>query len=260
VSLRGSDVPGFSDGRLEGRFGRLFRPIIARTLRAADVVAPNSTVLRDLAESFRPDLAGRMRIVENGVEAELIAGGPASSPGNGVRIVQLGQLIARKRPAMTVHAIASLRRNGVDARAVLIGEGPLKSEVEALCHSLEVSEHVELCGRLGRREIPRVLASCDIFVLPSAAEGMSNALLEGMAAGLPIVVTRNGSDEQVSRADSGLVVEIDDQSGFEQALHRLAESQSLRQQLAERGLAHARAMTWERCARAFAELFDELRS
>ena len=258
VSLRGSDVPGFADGRLDGPLGRLVHPIIKRTLRRASAVSPNSQVLEDLMARLMPELAGAMRQVRNGVDRSLIASHTARSLGDELVIVQLGQLIRRKRVSMVLRAVASLAKKGLGVRFLVIGDGPLRTELEGEAASLGIAALVRFAGRMPRTDVPAALRSSDVFAMASAAEGMSNAVMEAMAAGLAIVTTRNGSDDIVTRADAGLVVDVDDEAAFQSRLEELCTQPQLREQLAQNGLEYASTMTWERCASRYIELFHEL--
>ncbi len=248
VSLRGSDVPGFKNGRLEG-LGAIARPVIRWTLGRATAVAPNSAVLRDLALAFHPEIASKTVIVPNGIEAESIARAPAGAGGGPLKLIQVGQLIARKRVGVTLEALA-----GLDAELTVIGDGPLRGELEARARALDVASRVTFTGHLPRAEILSRLRAHDLFVMTSAAEGMSNALVEALAAGLPIVTTPNGSHDVVEDAGAGVVVPVDDPGALRAAIAELAASPARRAALAEAGLAHARGLTWDATAQGFARL------
>ncbi len=259
VSLRGSDVPGFSGGRLDGPLGRVAHPVIRRTLSRADVVAPNSEALRALALAFMPEIAPRIAVVPNGIESSLIAAEPAASGGPEIALVQVGQLIARKRVAATIDAVARLRASGVPVRLTVVGDGPLRGELERDVRDRDLGAHVELTGHRTRAEVLALLPRHDLFVMTSSAEGMSNALVEAMARGLPIVTTRNGSHDVVERAGCGRVLPVDDGAALVASLRELAGSAALRAELARAGIAHARTLTWTACAARFAELLASAR-
>ncbi len=114
---------------------------------------------------------------------------------------------------------------------------------------------------LGRRsDIPDVLASCDIAVLPSRAEGLPNAVLEYMAAGLPTIASRvGGNAELVQDGVTGLLVPPEDSSAIAAALLRLLRDPELSRRLAESGKKMAvESYSFERLIREVDALYTEL--
>lgn len=165
--------------------------------------------------------------------------------------------------AVGVSVVVSLRGSDVPGFAQgrldgPLGDGALRGDLEAEAGRLGVAGNMTFEGRLAQSDIPGALRSADVFAMTSAAEGMSNALLEAMASGSPVLTTRNGSDDVVTAADAGFVVEVDDRAGFEARLDELCARPELRDRLARNGLAYARTMTWEVCASGFLELVSEL--
>jgi sugar transferase (PEP-CTERM/EpsH1 system associated) len=103
------------------------------------------------------------------------------------------------------------------ARLVLVGDGSLRSEIEAL---LEGHQLRELCWMPGFRDDANQLYRClDVFVLPSKREGISNTILEAMACGLPVVATRVGGNPEIVRDQvTGQLVPSEDPEGMAEAL------------------------------------------
>ncbi len=90
---------------------------------------------------------------------------------------------------------------------LIVGDGPLRPELDALRRELGLGERVRLLGE--RQDIPQVLQALDCFVLPSVGEGISNAILEAMATALPVVATRVGGNvELVEDGETGLLVQV----------------------------------------------------
>lgn len=242
VSLRGSDVPGFRHGRLDGPFGTIARPVIRWVLGQADAVAPNSEVLREMALAFAPGIAGKVEVVPNGIED--VADAPARSGDAALRLIQVGQLIERKRVDVTLDALAALP----GTRLTVIGDGPLRGALVERARDLGLDGRVELTGHLPRAEILARLRRHDVFVMTSAAEGMSNAMVEAMAAGLPIVTTPNGSHDLVERAGCGVVVPFGDAAAVARAIRAVTP------EMARAALDHARTLTWTATAERFVAL------
>jgi glycosyltransferase involved in cell wall biosynthesis len=116
-----------------------------------------------------------------------------------------------------------------------LGKGELHSQLDALAHNLGIAEITYFCGQVNNVE--EYLACSDIFVLPSRAEGISNALLEAMACGLPCIATRiDGNRHVLTNAYNGLLVAPDDADELAQAIIRLGQDRMLRERLGQ----HAR--------------------
>jgi glycogen(starch) synthase len=256
VSPRGSDVPGFAGGRLSGWLPALSRPLIRRVLRRADFVAPNCQHLRNLAVGFQPSIADKTHVVPNGVDLSQVADRPNIASRTALRLVVVGQLIARKRVERVLQALLDLRP--LPARLTIVGDGPQRKWLETQARQLGIAAQVDFRGFRPREEVPAILRTQDIYVSTSLAEGMSNACLEAMAAGLPVVTTANGTHELVETAQCGEVVGLEDSAGLAAALRKLNDVAE-RQRRAVAGLRYVRGLTWQASAEQYVHLFERAR-
>jgi sugar transferase (PEP-CTERM/EpsH1 system associated) len=102
-------------------------------------------------------------------------------------------------------------------RLIMVGDGPLRAEAQALLDAAGVAALAWLPGE--RHDVPDVLSGLDCFVLPSLAEGISNTILEAMASGLPVIATRvGGNPELVSEGETGKLVPASDPGALAQAI------------------------------------------
>ncbi|HWP35156.1 MAG TPA: glycosyltransferase [Thermodesulfobacteriota bacterium] len=116
-----------------------------------------------------------------------------------------GRLVPVKGIELFLHAVHDLSRQGVAVRGLVVGDGPLRPRLEGLARELGLGERVVFAGHVP--DVRPYLAQMDLFVLPSFAEGLPMALLEAMAAGLPVVATDVGGVREVLEpADAGLLV------------------------------------------------------
>jgi len=144
-----------------------------------------------------------------------------------IAIVTTGRLAEIKRQADAIEAVARLRREGLAARLFLIGDGPMRGALEAAAGRLGDPRAVTFLG--AREDATSLLPAFDIFTLPSGSEGLPNALLEAMAAGLPCVASRvGGVPEVVDSGRAGLLHESGNVKELTDALGRLARSPELR--------------------------------
>jgi glycosyltransferase involved in cell wall biosynthesis len=129
---------------------------------------------------------------------------------NDARIVTMvGRLMPQKNYPMFVRVACEAKSRNMPLHFVAVGTGTLKGQLESLAASLDVSNRVHFIGI--RNDIPAILRSSDIFLFTTLYEGFPNAILEAMAAGLPVITTDfEGADELVSDGVNGRVVPIDD--------------------------------------------------
>jgi sugar transferase (PEP-CTERM/EpsH1 system associated) len=133
----------------------------------------------------------------------------------------VGRLEAVKDQLTLVRAFIHLIETEPIARArlrlVLIGDGPLRKEAALLLHEAQAEDISWLPGERG--DIPEIMRSMDLFVLPSLAEGISNTILEAMASGLPVVATRvGGNPELVEEGRTGRLVPPSDPIAMAEAI------------------------------------------
>src|SRR5262249_31102514 len=114
----------------------------------------------------------------------------------------VGRLEERKGHGRFLEAAQSLlaAANGLRPQLLIVGDGPLRETLARQAAALGLTDSVRFTGALADVRLP--LAAMDVFVLPSDAEGMSNALLEAMAAGRPVVATAVGGTVEVLEAGS----------------------------------------------------------
>jgi glycosyltransferase involved in cell wall biosynthesis len=146
----------------------------------------------------------------------------------------VGRLHPQKDFATLLAAIAQVRKRIPTVRLLLVGDGELRDELESQSRSLGLSEIVTFAG--SRTDVPEILAAVDVFTLSSLWEGMSNAALEAMAAGLPVVATAvGGTPEVVVDEVTGLLVPPHDPTSLAGALTTLLREPALRRRMGQAG-------------------------
>jgi glycosyltransferase involved in cell wall biosynthesis len=257
----GSAAPGI------GPFGPGLRHRIARWIarRQTSVVSLSSATSRNLvADGFSP---ARVTFIPNGVDTERFrprsAGdGPSAPPpgwpGGGPIVVAVGRLVPAKGLDVLLTAWALMSKAAPAARLVLVGDGPLRPDCEATVSRLGIAHSVSFLG--SRSDVPEILRHSDIYVSSSRTEGMSNALLEGLASGLPLIATRvGGAEDIVDDRISGLLVESGDAAALAAALAEIVTDDGKRKAM---GAASRRAATerfaLETIVGRYLDLFDEL--
>lgn len=194
----------------------------------------------------------RITVIPNGVDVERFQPAVDRSSSR-VVVVSVGRLIANKGQHLLLDAMAELRAEGLDFELRLVGDGPLRRDLETQVGRLGLSDSVRFLGEQSRVE--DTLRDADIFVRPSFTEGMSLAVLEAMATGLACVVTDvSGSRQLICDGRDGVIVPPRDTAALASAMRGLLLDRERRQRLGGAARSRARAFSWDGVADAtFAE-------
>jgi glycosyltransferase involved in cell wall biosynthesis len=237
-------------GYFSRRWETVFRRIEALLARATGTLIAVSDEVRDDLVAF--GVAPRDRFVVVPYGFDLPAWGPADEEARArVRgalglgddtfaIGWAGRLTAIKRPLDLVRTLRAVLDEDVDAVLVLVGDGELRGETEALAHELGVAGRTRFAGF--QQRIREWYAAVDASLLTSANEGTPVVAIESLAAGRPVVATRAGGTATVVRdGESGFLLEIGDVEGLSRRLVELARDPELRRRLGEAGASDVRA-------------------
>jgi L-malate glycosyltransferase len=218
----------------------------------AHAVVANS---RAAADRLRLEHVPRRKVVviPNGLDADRFV---ARAPRARLRtIVMVANLRAEKGHDVLIEAAVEVLRRFPDARIELVGDGPLRDALRTRAAERGVADAVTFAGQ--RDDIAARLAAADLFVLPSRSEAFPNAVLEAMAAGLPIVASGVGGIlELIDDGRTGLLVPPGERDPLADALCRLIADPVLAGRLgdAARTEAHAR-YSFDRMVGAFEHLY-----
>ncbi len=217
---------------------------------AAEFVAAETDYSCNLLRKRCPDSADKIHRVYNGMDLTRFptpndeTARPAVAPYHVPRIVSIGRLVAFKGFEYLIDACAELARRGVEFTCEIIGDGPLRDDLEARIRKLNLSGRVPLVGSLSQGAVLEKLRAADIFALASVtdAQGASDVfptvIIEAMAVARPVVSTRlAGISESVVDGETGLLVTPADMTALTEALGRLVEDPKLRLQYGRAGRA-----------------------
>jgi glycosyltransferase involved in cell wall biosynthesis len=188
-------------------------PITKRLLSRADAVVVKSDVERRLVE---PSARGRVHLIPNAVGAEFFVR-RRTWVDDEVRLLTVCQLEAHKGVSRLLTALAAVQARRF--RLTVVGDGSQRGRLERLAKAAGVAAH--FVGKVPHAELPPIYAVHDAFVLPSVLEGCSNAVLEALAAGLPVVGNRSAIDDLVDDGVTGVLAESADERGLTSAVDRL---------------------------------------
>lgn len=230
-------------------------PIEVAACRRADAVLTLTGRMRELVVRSGVD-PSRVHVVPSGVELGMfVAGGDdplAAVPRP--RVVFVGRLCAQKDPLTLVRAVPLLR---TDASVVVVGDGPLRAEVEDEVRRLGVGDRVHLVGAVPRSRVPSYLAGGDVFVLPSRYEELGTAIVEASAAGLPLVASRTGGiPDVVDDGVDGLLVDPGSPAAVAAAVDRVLADADLARRLGGAARAKAGRYDWDSLGRAVHTVYE----
>lgn len=222
-------------------------PLLRRVYyRRADVVTANTEgvleALRQLGTWQRLELLPNPLPAGTGDPADAVAASPRQH-----EVLTVARLVPQKGLDLLIRAMGRLRDDPRFStwRLVLVGDGPERQALAAVAEREGISERVSFEGF--QPNPGRYLARASVFVLPSRYEGMPNALLEAMAAALPVIVTdaSPGPLEVVESDVTGLVVPRENVEALAAALVRLLADAELRQQLGKAAAERLRSLSWD---------------
>jgi glycosyltransferase involved in cell wall biosynthesis len=217
-----------------------FEISLEKLIAAASTVIAVSDYASNFLKGRFSQSAGNIHRVYNGLDLSKFQ---CASFSNAVpTIVAIGRLIDKKGFADLVRACELLKKRGHDFRCEIIGEGPLRSELNAQVAERELKSHVNLSGPKPQKEIVERLASARVLVLPSvvdpdgARDNLPTVIMEAMAAGLPVVSTFvGGIPEMVVPDETGFLVQPGDVTALAAAIERVIVDPALAKRFGEAG-------------------------
>jgi glycosyltransferase involved in cell wall biosynthesis len=253
VAARGVGVPArvASQRNPAWSYGRFVR-LLDRAIGSLGIYSRNVIVSETAAASF----AGygrrylrRMAVVRNGIDwrPSVLRGGEARDyfgiPRDGMLLVGVGRLTHQKNFEVLLRGVARTR----DVRIALAGDGELRLRLSSLARELKMTDRTHLLGEVDGSDVPTLLAAADVFGLPSSYEGMSNALLEALAAGLPIIASDIPAQTEVLTLPGaepvGILVPCDDVDAWARAIEQLSGDPQIRAELGRRSQARSEAFS-----------------
>lgn len=173
-------------------------------------------------------------------------------------VIQVARLDPLKDHLTAVRAFERVRRQLPQARFLIVGEGAEREAIEAEIAARKLDPYVRLAGL--RKDVPRLLAASDLLWLSSVSEGIPLTLIEGMAAGLPVVSTDVGGVSEVIEVDkTGFLAPAGNDAELAQAAIALLRDSDLRRRLASAGRQRAfERFSEDRMMEAYASLYQEL--
>lgn len=137
----------------------------------------------------------------------------------GFGFVITANLVSIKNHALLLEAFSNIKQEYAEIYLGIVGDGPLRKELEAYVEKNHLDDCVKFYGRLQRNEIAKLYELYDCFVLPSNSETFGVAYIEAMAAGLPVIASRCGGPEDFVDDNNGILIDVGNKEQLVAAMH-----------------------------------------
>lgn len=212
---------------------------------------------RAVGDYFEEIGCKKIEVIPNGVDLKRFKG-LERKPHQGFIIMTIARLEKVKGIEYLIRAFTRpglLGRPGLTL--LIIGDGSERKNLEDLAKKLELEEKVKFLGEIPNEKVPEYLAMADCFVLPSLKEGFGIAVLEAMAAGLPVVASKVGGIlDIVEDGKTGLLVEPGNPEEIAQAINKIYQNSALREQLINNAMAVLKYYDWENISERVFKIYE----
>ncbi len=257
VSLRGADVPGYSE-----RFVwiyKFFTPLIRRVWKSAAFVVTNSKGLTELATCSAP----QQTFVEifNGIDTQYYVPGHRTPQDRAkeFRILCASRLSFRKGFHDAIDALPAIVETFPHVKMIFAGgDGGVMQKLKGQAQALSVQDHVVFLGHYTKQEAPAIYQNADLFLMPSLNEGMSNNLLEALASGLPVLMTpTGGAQELVKNGKNGFLIGMSNADDIVRNVKKFLRDDVLCERMGKESREVALTMQWQVAAQKYNDLYEK---
>ncbi|WP_144936224.1 glycosyltransferase family 4 protein [Paenibacillus sp. 32O-W] len=225
----------------------------------SDTIISVSAWLREKIKT-RYNLDDSVKVIHNGItcknpDAALLR---AKKPTQPKIITFVGRLAPRKGCDILLRAFKKVLINDPTVILQMIGDGPLRSNLESLADDLGILDNVQFLGYIKNEEIRSYLANSSLHVVPSTQEPFGIVALEAMAEGIPVITTTvGGFPEFITHGWNGYMVEPDEVNSLSDAIQLLIENTNLRSNLAYNALTSLNNFSWKKVAASTKSIYLE---
>lgn len=245
---------GYGDERLKvGRWGLInmgFRLMLLR----ADAVTAISSYLLDTARKYGYKKSAV--VIPNGVEMpKVISHKPEAKT-----IITVSRLVLKNGIDVLIKAVAEVKKSIPGIRCLILGDGPERRKLELMTNDYGLKTNVEFLGDTPNDKIYEYLSKSDVFARPSRSEGMGNAFLEGLSAGIPIIGTPVGGIlDIIENKKTGLFCRSEDPKDLAEKILLLLRDKSLAEKIVENGQKMIKEkFLWDKIAVKYENLFNSV--
>lgn len=258
VSLRGADVPGYSERFI---FVYKFLSILIKKIwKNSEFVVTNSIGLTELA--IKTSSTQKFEKIVNGIDVTYYNRGNRDYEDRKKEFVILcaSRLSYRKGFIYAIDALPNLVKKYPNIKMVFAGgDGGVMQNLKGHAQALGVKDFVKFTGRYTKKQAHEIYKNADIFLMPSLNEGMSNNLLEALASGLPVLVTKTGgAEELVIDEKNGFLIEMKNGIDIEKKIEKFMNDKYLCDIMGVASREIALKMKWKNVSDEYIELYNSI--
>ncbi len=257
VSLRGADVPGYSE-----RFTNVYRFLlwfIRKIWKKSAYVVTNSKGLTRLAKK---SLNFNFKEIVNGIDTNYFLPGNRTEEDRKkeFRVLCASRLSHRKGFIYAIDALTEIVKKYPHVKMIFAGgDGGAMENLKGHAQALGVKEFTEFSGRYTKKQAPSIYQNADLFLMPSLNEGMSNNLLEALASGLPVLMTKTGgAEELVLNSKNGFLIKMKDGEDIACKIEKFIKNDSMCEKMGKESRKLALTMTWKNVSDKYIELYKKI--
>ena len=209
---------------------------IAYSSNIVNKIVTVSEEINDILEKAYGINRNRLKTIYNGIEIDYIKEKQEDKIENYkdifdnediIKFITIGRLREQKGHRYLIEAFSKVKEKIIESKLIIIGEGPLRSDLERLINELALKNDVYLLGI--KRNPYKYLGKSDIFILPSLFEGLPNVMLEALACGLPVISTdcKTGPKEILEDGKYGFLVNVKNANDLAEKMNLLANDKNL---------------------------------
>lgn len=234
-------------------------PMVERTLRSAGWINGCSKAILDKAQRMVPEIIPRSSLIYNAAAAASISPQPLPQS---QRVLCVGRLAKEKGFDLALAAFASVVKQFPHARLVIAGDGPEHATLTRQAAEAGLANTVEFIGWVLPDDVPELINTASVLLLPSRLEGLPLVALQGAQMARPVVATRvGGLPEVVLHQQTGLLVEPENSSSLAQAIEYCLRNPAAANQMGQAARLRAqRLFSWQRHVDAYDVLYQKVAS
>ena len=253
ISLRGGDVPGTE--RSLDRIHKILQPLRRLIFRKSRAVIANSQGLKRLAQKADPVIT---QVIHNGIDTSYFRPRKNHIEKGLFSFIFVGRFSEQKNLFFLIEQFSMLKKkNNLPFIINMVGEGPLKGELQQFAKSFGIADRIMWYGWLTKSEVLKLLQKSNCFINPSFYEGMPNAVLEAQACGLPVIVSNvAGNNTVVIDGQDGFLFDLGDSQKFKNNVNEIMGNADLRGKLGDSARKKMiKKFHWRNTAMAYADFF-----